>query len=489
MPTQLELIKIFCSTYDIKDFLKLNIKTQEFFKAAAEYLLALSPVDTVYGGLYKGKGIAQIVSNTMTHQIYKPFKKIYSVLDMELIESTKYDMKLLFIGDSHTYQHGCPKISDPISFFIQEQIRTATCFIDLFLEVPYIFEKRAEPIRVGNTFMAITHADYWDCFTWDKHFCPYGNLRAHYIDLRNIPNDPYFSVEKIIVSLFYGHSPKDNNELLNNPKVKKIFQNADSCINYIDSLIKTTKINKQLNNITQPEVKKVLLKYQQLWKEPPSHATPSVVSWNNIQLALKDKASKRLINDLYFTLASLPATLMDVYTVARMFRTYKNDPQKYSLPAKNIILFAGNFHNNRYRDLLVNDLGFKITQRFAAKSHNWQPGKGQKKAGNLCVDVSNLDQPVFRSPLAAQTQKPSTKKHKKTKMPAPPPTPPNEDMTQEDFDNITEVLSDNVLFSESDLEDIANMDDLSDFDPTELNNFDPDVFDDPPPETPNLPEE
>jgi len=62
-------------------------------------------------------------------------------------------------------------------------------------------------------------------------------------------------------------------------------------------------------------------------------------------------------------------------------------------------------------------------------------------------------------------------------------------MPQEDFDNITEVLSDNVLFSESEPGDVGNLDDLSDFDPTDLTDFDPDIFDDPPPETPNLTEE
>ena len=43
MVSQLELVKQFCSTYDIKYFFKLNKETQKFFKEAAYYLLGLNP--------------------------------------------------------------------------------------------------------------------------------------------------------------------------------------------------------------------------------------------------------------------------------------------------------------------------------------------------------------------------------------------------------------------------------------------------------------
>ena len=41
MVSQLELVKKFCSTYDIKYFFMLNKETQKFFKEAAYYLLGL----------------------------------------------------------------------------------------------------------------------------------------------------------------------------------------------------------------------------------------------------------------------------------------------------------------------------------------------------------------------------------------------------------------------------------------------------------------
>ena len=159
-----------------------------------------------------------------------------------------------------------------------------------------------------------------------------------------------------------------------------------------------------------------------------------------------------------------------------MFRDFQDTPGKYSLPAKNIIVFAGTFHTHRYRDFLTKELGFKISFQQRAKTQQWQPGKGHKKAGNLCVDVSKLEQPVFRSKKA-----PIQKSTKKSKMPAPPPTPPNEDMTQEEFDQLTEVLTDNDLIDGDD-NDVGNIDDLDDF----VLNTPSDPL---PPETPNFPEE
>ena len=108
MVSQLELVKQFCSTYDIKYFFKLNKETQKFFTEAAYYLLGL------YANIDKPlyAGIASIIINATKPIIYKPFGKLYSLTDVEVIESKKYDMKLLFLGDSHTYNHGCPKKSD-----------------------------------------------------------------------------------------------------------------------------------------------------------------------------------------------------------------------------------------------------------------------------------------------------------------------------------------------------------------------------------------
>lgn len=466
MVSQLELVKKFCSTYDIKYFFMLNKETQNFYQeSVAYYLLGINPTIDYDKPLYEG--IATIIMNATRPTIYKPFGKLYSLGDVEVLESTKYDMKLLFLGDSHTYEHGCPKKSDDVVTFIEKQVNTATCFIDLYLEIPYVFKSDKVSKRIANTWMAKVHERFWNCFTWTKE-CDQANLRAHYVDLRNVPDDKYFMVTKVIVGIYYKvpitHYTDVIQKVINDEQTKKIFKNVDTVIKHIDSLIDKTKVNKQIQNIKYPEVKKALEKYRQTWKAPDRASNPELISWPNIEKILKGKATRKLINEFYYTLATLPATLMDLYTIGRMFRDFQDTPGKYSLPAKNIIVFAGTFHTHRYRDFLTKELGFKLSFQQRAKTQQWEPGKGHKKAGNLCVDVSKLDQPVFRSKKA-----PIQKNTKKSKM----PTPPNEDMTQEEFDAITEVLTDNELIDN----DVGNIDDLDDFD---LNT--------PPDPTPNLSE-
>jgi len=475
MVSQLELVKQFCSTYDIKYFFKLNKETQKFFKEAAYYLLGLNPTIDYDKPLYEG--IGTIILNATKKIIYKPFGKLYSLLDVEVIESTKYGMKVLLLGDSHTYEHGCPKKSDDVVTFIEKQVATATCFIDLYLEIPYLHEQNP-PIQVVNTWMAKVHERFWNCFTWTKS-CQDTNLRAHYVDLRNVPGDKYFIVTKIIVGLYYkqhiSYYTEQIQKILNDEQTKEIFKNVDTVIKHIDSLIDKTKVNKQIQNIKYPEVKKAIEKYKKSWKTPDRFSKPTKVSWPNIEKILKGKATRQLIDDIYYTLATLPATLMDLYTIARMFRDFQDKPGKYSLPAKNIIVFAGNFHTHRYRDFLMDELGFKRSFQQVAKTRNWTPGRGHKKAGNLCVDVSKLDQPVFRSKKA-----PIQKSTKKSKMPAPPTTP-GDNMTQAEHDDITEVFSDNIPQFPN---DVGNIDDLDDFDFVLNTPADP-----LPPETPNLSEE
>ena len=405
MVSQLELVKKFCSTYDIKYFFMLNKKTQKFFKEAAYYLLKLNPTIDYDKPLYEG--IATIIMNATRPTFYKPFGKIYSLIDVEVVESEKYDMKLLLLGDSHTYNHGCTKKSDDVISFIDAQVRTSTCFVDLYLEIPYIWEKEGRSVRVINTWMAHLHDKYWDCFTWTKH-CHIGNLRAHYVDLRNFPNDNFIKTKQIIIALYYKHPithySKEIKDVLNDNISKKIFKNQDTVINHIVSIVKKTKINKQIENIEDPKVKKAVKKYIKFWyKEVGAYVDLDIISWSNIEKILKGKAPRRLVEKMYFVIAMLPASLMDLYTIARMFRKFDDKPGKYSLPARNIIVFAGSFHTHRYRNFLIHELGFKLTFQQLAKTQDWTPGKGQKKAGNLCVDVSKLDQPVFRSKKAVKT--------------------------------------------------------------------------------------
>jgi len=75
---------------------------------------------------------------------------------------------------------------------------------------------------------------------------------------------------------------------------------------------------------------------------------------------------------------------MDAYTLARMFRDYKQVNNKNSQKAKNIILFNGGFHNNRYQNFLEVILGFNVDY-------------SSKISLNSCVDVKGMKLPVFNS--------------------------------------------------------------------------------------------
>ncbi len=80
----------------------------------------------------------------------------------------------------------------------------------------------------------------------------------------------------------------------------------------------------------------------------------------------------------------LLASVMDVYTIVRMFRTYTPTVTKFSGRARNVIIYAGMLHTGRYRQILQH-LGFTTVY--------------SKTASDRCLDITDLRQPVFAQPL------------------------------------------------------------------------------------------
>ena len=75
----------------------------------------------------------------------------------------------------------------------------------------------------------------------------------------------------------------------------------------------------------------------------------------------KSKVSEKLALDVSQILTEITAGLMDVYLLARMFRSYEKEklPLNYKKPADRIIVYAGYGHVRKYRDILI-DIGFKL---------------------------------------------------------------------------------------------------------------------------------
>ena len=246
-------IESFYKTLDIKILLKLPVETKNLFLKISEILLIKLYEKNILKQNYGFYGLAYIIKNMLSPNIPKKWDFLYGIRDISLITSKKYGLKVLVLDDSHDWEYNCGKSMNKVSAnkFILEQIASSQCFMDLYLEIPYIFGKTGKVMRNYNTYMANLHTDLDNCFKWDKISCEYPHLRSHYVDLRHEDLDYEMGVEyfqfcfEFVFLKFKLPPKKDFKYWVNNTKLKKILSSKDSLIAYIKKIIKNTKIQKQ----------------------------------------------------------------------------------------------------------------------------------------------------------------------------------------------------------------------------------------------------
>lgn len=395
-------IQKFCTTHDMKIFNELPLNIRNTFLEVSKFIInkhnkMVKEKSTSFIGL---RGLAYIIINNMTKPSYFHPKEIYGINDIYILESKEYNMKVLSLGDSHTNEYKCngkPKDTMSVIDFITNEIITSDSYIDLYLEIAYLSKaQKTGPKLRDNSYLRLMHDRFIDCFEWSKTMCKYPHLRAHYIDLRiTVGDDTFVNFEGYIVMMYYrGRQsyPKETDLYMRSKKLESIFSTKESLIKYISDTILGSKIQKQIDNISQRSMRIRISKQIQLWVNEPNfyhhfkgynyNIKWEHLKWSYIKEAMKT-LDKTMISNVYDSLVRYTAVIMDSYALARMFRDYTPIPNKNSAKAKNIILYNGGFHNYRYIDFMVGILGFKITS--------------QQYDNHSCVDVSNINLPIFSS--------------------------------------------------------------------------------------------
>jgi hypothetical protein len=237
--------------------------------------------------------------------------------------------------------------------------------------------------------MQDVYKEFKACFAKEsKKICQ--TSRFHYTDMR------YMFVTG---PQKYGNYILSN--LSNNPIITtKIKDAINAYFHYLldkDSII-NKRIQKQIDNVEDPKVKKTLEDY---WHE--------CKKTHYLTFLFKEDVGKKLWTVINAgKLSRYKVCLMDLYLMARCFRTYKKG-SKYSRPSYNNIIYAGGAHVHNYINILLK-LGFVID--FKSANFDTTPEK-MKETSNKgiemggfenvlrtipnfqCLDVSEMKQPMF----------------------------------------------------------------------------------------------
>ena len=406
----------FCETYDIKYFTKLDKHVQEFFLLVSEYILNKKEEKGHFrGGATRNSagflGLAQIIVNMMKPKPYKHINEIFTLWNMKVLESTKYDKKIVLLGDVHTYDHSCSMDSIDVATFIKNQVETATSFVDLYLEIPYIFNQRYKGRGIGNTFMLDTQKKFENCFTWVKKYCPYYNLRAHYVDLREPILGEIVKLQRDINELFFmiqytngtdSRIPRRVDQILaENEKYGEVCATREKLVSHMYNIVDKSKIRKQINYVEEVDVYNKLNSLLDDVLKVDNTNFNEKYNWCRIMMMLRDiksnptdRRSLDRIYKLYVDLSEYTGYLMDIYVLARMFRKYRYVENNNSLPAKSIIVYTGANHTKFYANIL-RQLDFS---QIFNRDRSWEKDQFGNVVQYNCIDVSELEQPLFGVP-------------------------------------------------------------------------------------------
>jgi hypothetical protein len=298
-------------------------------------------------------------------------------------------------GDKHVNQAKCRESNQRavrIDQFLDRVIKAnKDKVLDIFLEMEYIGSRSGKRQRRHHTFeeprdfITGLMVTYEQCLRISKRACEHPNIRAHYVDIRF-----HRTLESIIMEWFVmgqgqpeaTRSSRDHSRavhewwlhgLQHSPVLVNSFPLQQPLINRI---LEETKIKKQLAAVKDAKLRQYLLN----WGLNELHRLNRAFGSDITTLRTAPQKTRA-----FFAILEIVSTFMDMYALARIFRSFRQVPGKYSDDPTHVIIYAGDAHSQNYRRVLKK-LGFKLVQETRSEKRYHQ-----------CLDISRFHQPFFHN--------------------------------------------------------------------------------------------
>lgn len=385
--------KKFCKTYNVKYLDSLSDKAKNIVK---QYIFK----NVQYKGLQR-----------ILYLYYHPLKLtkcniISPLYSLSYHTSSIYNKDIYIFGEHHNSIGTCKIKDDCNTFnFIIDQISIVPKMMDVFLETPYIHKTGKYLLYKDPGILSKFRINLQNCLDIKKE-CQYPNIRFHNADIRlsiGIKRPFILDIEETMIGLYYDMYLQRGNfsynyhkkHLLNlltlkkykNDRIEydKAIKSYDTSMEYLLKKFSKIKLEKQQKNISNKNVKQILLEYliDSIRRIDLKYLQLNVIT--NIIKKLPKNIPKIVpteFNSSNDNLLDLLVPIMDMYLIARMFRTFKDVPYQNSKEAQYIIIYVGDAHANNYRDIL-DKLNFKTEFYSRSQEHEF------------CVDISKLQLPLF----------------------------------------------------------------------------------------------
>lgn len=399
---------LFCKDYNIEHLKNISFDCLEIIKSFLNK-------NVKYKGLQR---ILQLYINNNINLI-KHVDILTDIISLSYHELN--NIKIYIFGEHHYPKDICSIYNNNkmnVFDFIKLNIENIPKFIDIFTETAYITKEMKNIINIKQIIsfaesgkiiesspLVKFENEYKHCLSQQSELNKCLNVRFHNTDIRlpitkRLPFVPYihnlmFHMDQEISKMNFDNYTKYLNAykkaLLDPRNSKEIdeYKNAKSLpslINMYKNIYNKFKLEKQLSQINS-HIRDILEKYM---NDKFNELDFKYINFNNINKFINTlpintfptKSQTKELNKYTKYNILFESIFMDVYLMARVFRTFDKKEYQYSESPKNIIIYVGSKHAENYREIL-HKLRFK------------ELFKKEAKYGEFCIDISKLKQPLF----------------------------------------------------------------------------------------------
>ena len=314
--------------------------------------------------------------------------------------SDKYKKHIYLFGDEHTSESTCSSSKSPQNTVSIHDLLRNTFLTNTDKAIDLVVESTAFMkgiYQFDSNYLDDIWKTYSSCFTRESKECPYDNLRYHETDVRRT-----LSILHLFLVSIYEGEMKQAFKAKVVPRIDEILEELsyDPHTGHIslDKIYQKSRLNKQLDKISYPEVRTLLDQYKKTHEEQLLDALNYFVK---IMLTYKQKKKVVLEEKEYdHHCGDMLCWIQDIYTISRMFRPFR-PTVSYSQPMHSVLYYAG-FNHTLYVGNLLHQLGFQMVYFEADRNIPSNPAEWggthdfTNKPGRFqCLDIATLPQPLF----------------------------------------------------------------------------------------------
>lgn len=305
--------------------------------------------------------------------------------------SQKLKKHIYILADTHNRLYGC-KAKNGTFINVDELLKmtikdNSDKLLDFYFEAVYRNKYDTKVYDYKDSFMSDAFKAFENCFEVSKTNCKYKNVRFHYVDIRG-STDILLNIDNLQNQLRYMYIDSDLKYL---NTVKTLTRYLLDELPELKILFVEAKIMKQINNIRDRFIYEELYRFL-LDEGHPIYSILKQILFEILQLDVRSLSAielERFIVKCQKAMISFTSYMMDCYTLARMFRSFR-----YVEDPKYVIIYVGGNHARMYERFLE-FIGMQLVGKNESEPKMLDPGKSTEKiVATKCIRVG-LRLPFF----------------------------------------------------------------------------------------------